>query len=58
VCVTTIEALSHRADLHSPEKLSDEAVRRLVDEAKRLVVGYLKNTHTLYAWLKFALDEL
>jgi hypothetical protein len=47
MCMTTIEALSHRAVLHSPEKLSDEAVRTLVDEATRLVVRYLQNTLTL-----------
>lgn len=42
VCVTSIEALTHTAVLHSSEKLSDETVRTLVDEATRLVVGYLQ----------------
>lgn len=42
VCVTTIEALAHTAVLHRSEKLSDEAVGTLVDEATRLVVGYLQ----------------
>jgi AcrR family transcriptional regulator len=41
VCVTSIEALTHNAVLHHSEMLSDEAVRALVDEATRLVVGYL-----------------
>ena len=42
VCVTSIEALAHTAVLHRSEKLSDEAVGALVDEATRLVVGYLR----------------
>lgn len=42
VCVTSIEALAHTAVLHRSEKLSDEAVKTLVDEATRLVVGYLQ----------------
>jgi hypothetical protein len=37
--VTSIEALTHTAVLH--EILSDEAVEALVDEATRLVAGYL-----------------
>jgi AcrR family transcriptional regulator len=41
VCVTSIEALTHTAVLHRPEMLSDEAAGTLVDEATRLVVGYL-----------------
>jgi AcrR family transcriptional regulator len=41
ICVTTIEALTHRAVLH--EKLaSDAATDALIDEATRLVAGYLK----------------
>jgi AcrR family transcriptional regulator len=40
VCVTSIEALTHTAVLH--QKLaSDEQTAALVDEATRLVVGYL-----------------
>jgi AcrR family transcriptional regulator len=42
VCVTSIEALTHTAVLHRSDILSDEAVGTLVDEATRLVVGYLR----------------
>jgi AcrR family transcriptional regulator len=42
VCVTSIEALTHTAVLHRSELLTDEAVETLVDEATRLVVGYLR----------------
>ncbi|HKD24143.1 MAG TPA: TetR/AcrR family transcriptional regulator [Rhizomicrobium sp.] len=42
VCVTTIEALTHRAVLHHPEMLSDEGFEKLIDEATRLVVRYLQ----------------
>jgi AcrR family transcriptional regulator len=42
VCATSIEALTHNAVLHRSEMLSDEAVATLVDEATRLVVGYLR----------------
>ena len=42
VCVTSIEALTHTAVLHRSEMLSDEAVGTLVDEATRLIVGYLQ----------------
>ncbi|HEX2889412.1 TetR/AcrR family transcriptional regulator [Vineibacter terrae] len=42
VCVTSIEALTHTAVLHRSDILSDEAVDTLVDEATRLVVGYLR----------------
>lgn len=41
VCVTSIEALTHRAVLHHPEMLAGEAVTPLVDEATRLIVRYL-----------------
>jgi len=41
VCVTTIEALTHNAVLHRPDALTDAAVGALVDEATRLVSGYL-----------------
>ena len=40
VCVTSIEALTHTAVLHH-DIVSDEATEALVDEATRLVVGYL-----------------
>jgi AcrR family transcriptional regulator len=42
VCVTSIEALTHNAVLHHSEMLTDEAAGRLVDEASRLVLGYLQ----------------
>jgi AcrR family transcriptional regulator len=40
VCVTSIEALTHTAVLHH-DVVSDKATQALVDEATRLVVGYL-----------------
>ena len=42
VCVTSIEALTHRAVLDRPEILAGEAVGPLVDEATRLIVRYLQ----------------
>ena len=42
VCVTAIEALTHNAVLHRPKMLSRDAMDTLVDEAARLVTGYLK----------------
>ncbi|MBE1159466.1 TetR/AcrR family transcriptional regulator [Dyella acidiphila] len=42
VCVTTIEALTHNAVLHHSKMMSDEKMRALVDEASRLIIGYLK----------------
>jgi Tetracyclin repressor-like, C-terminal domain len=42
VCVTSIEALAHTAVLHHSDKLSDQAVEKLVAETTRLVVGYLQ----------------
>jgi AcrR family transcriptional regulator len=42
VSVTSIEALTHNAVLHHARMLSDEAMDALVDEATRLIVGYLK----------------
>lgn len=41
VCVTAIEALTHNAVLHDSKMVSDERVDALLDEAARLVVGYL-----------------
>jgi AcrR family transcriptional regulator len=41
VCVTSIEALTHTAVLHH-HYLSNDAMAALVDEAARLVVGYLR----------------
>jgi AcrR family transcriptional regulator len=42
VCVTSIEALTHTAVLHRSEILSDEVAGKLVDEATRLVIRYLR----------------
>ena len=42
VCVTSIEALAHTAVLHGAETFTDEVVGTLIDEATRLVVGYLQ----------------
>jgi len=42
VCVTTIEALTHNAVLHHPQMLSDDKMQALINEATRLVTGYLK----------------
>jgi AcrR family transcriptional regulator len=42
VCGASIEALSHTAVLHRPGMLSEDAVESLVEEATRLVVGYLR----------------
>jgi AcrR family transcriptional regulator len=42
VSVTTIEALAHNVVLHASGPLSDETVTTLIDEATRLVVGYLQ----------------
>jgi hypothetical protein len=44
VCVTSIEALAHTAVLHSSETLSDEAIGALIEEATRLVAGYLQSS--------------
>lgn len=42
VCATSIEALTHTAVLHHSDRRSDEAFGELVEEATRLVVGYLR----------------
>jgi AcrR family transcriptional regulator len=42
ICVTSIEALTHNAVLHYSRTLSDETMDALIDEAARLVTGYLK----------------
>ena len=41
VCVTSIEALTHSAVLHGSAMLADKGAATLIDEATRLVVGYL-----------------
>lgn len=41
VCVTSIEAVTHRAVLHHSETFSADAIEELIDEATRLVVRYL-----------------
>jgi len=46
VCVTTIEALTHNAVLHRADMLSDETAAALVEEASRLVSGYLLRERT------------
>jgi AcrR family transcriptional regulator len=46
VCVTTIEALTHNAVLHRADMLSDDAAAALVEEASRLVSGYLLRERT------------
>jgi hypothetical protein len=45
--VTSIEALTHNAVLHHAEMLRGEAAEALVDEATRLVVGYLRGRTVL-----------
>jgi AcrR family transcriptional regulator len=42
ICVTSIEALTHNAVLHSSAVLAEEGSVRLIDEITRLVVGYLQ----------------
>jgi len=42
VCVTSIEALTHNAVLHQAKTFSDDTMEALIDEAARLVIGYLK----------------
>jgi len=41
VCVTSIEAVTHSAVLHHSAMLSDDKVEALIEEATRLIVGYL-----------------
>ncbi|MBR0829503.1 TetR family transcriptional regulator [Bradyrhizobium manausense] len=42
ICVSAIEAIAHNTVLNQAEMLSDKMVRTLVDEATRMVVGYLR----------------
>jgi AcrR family transcriptional regulator len=42
MCATAIEAVAHTAVLYNSDKFSDETTAALIDEATRLVVGYLK----------------
>jgi AcrR family transcriptional regulator len=42
VCVTSIEALTHNAVLHYSRMLADDTMEALIDEAARLVTGYLQ----------------
>jgi AcrR family transcriptional regulator len=42
ICVTSIEALTHTAVIHRSDMLTGEAVATLIDEASRLVTGYLR----------------
>ena len=41
VCVTSIEAVTHRAVLHHSETFPEDAIEALIDETTRLVVRYL-----------------
>lgn len=41
VCVTSIEALTHNAVLHHARTMSGEPMEALIDEATRLLTGYL-----------------
>lgn len=40
LCVTSMEAVAHNAVLHN-EKLTDEQAQALVNDASRMIVGYL-----------------
>ena len=42
VCVTTVEALTHAAVLRNPEVLAPNRVDGFIEEASRLIVGYLR----------------
>jgi len=42
LCASAIEAIAHNAVLHRGEALSEEATGALVDEATRMVMGYLQ----------------
>lgn len=42
VCVTSIEALTHNAVLHHAERFAEQRFAALIDEATRLIVGYLQ----------------
>ena len=42
VCVTTVEALTHAAVLRNPEVLAADRVDGFIEEASRLIVGYLR----------------
>jgi AcrR family transcriptional regulator len=42
VCVTVVEALTHAAVLRRPDILADDKARRFVDDATRLLIGYLR----------------
>jgi AcrR family transcriptional regulator len=41
ICVTSVEALTHGAVVHSPERLTNDRVETFIDEVTRLVVRYL-----------------
>jgi AcrR family transcriptional regulator len=42
ICVTAIEAVTHNAVLHHAKMLSDDMTDALIDDAARMVIGYLK----------------
>jgi len=41
ICATSIEALAHNAVLHQADLFGGEAFETLIDEATRLILGYL-----------------
>ncbi len=43
ICVTSIEALTHAAVLRNPEVLAPNRVDRFIEEASRLILGYLRS---------------
>lgn len=44
VCLSSIEALTHNAVLHRADMLAGEAAEAFVDEAARLLLGYLQQS--------------
>ena len=42
ICVTSIEALTHNAVLHQGKLMREKAMAALIDDATRLIVGYLR----------------
>jgi AcrR family transcriptional regulator len=42
VCATSIEAVAHNAVLHHADFATNDAVKPLIDDTTRLIVGYLK----------------
>ncbi|HTR63270.1 MAG TPA: TetR/AcrR family transcriptional regulator [Candidatus Binataceae bacterium] len=44
ICVTVVEALTHAAVLRRPDMLSDGKAEQFVEDATRLLVGYLRKS--------------